>query len=201
MNPTPSSDSDLTERDSRDLLLQPTWYAACTSARHEKRVAEHLGQRNIECFLPLFEAVHRWNNGRHTVQLPLFPGYLFVRIALRDKMRTLQTPGLAYLVSFNGVPARLPEGEIHRLRGALAAGVTAQPYRYLNVGARVEISRGPLQGMRGILLRHQGRFRVVLSVEMIMRSMIVDVEATDVIALDRMMQPRSLEAPGKRGDR
>ena len=161
------------------------WYAAYTSSRHEKTVAEHLRQREVECFLPLYETVRRWKNGRHRVQLPLFPSYVFVRMGLRDKLRVLQVPGLAQLVSFQGSPAVLPDAEIETLRSALAAGVPAQPYRYLSVGSRVEICCGPLQGMKGILLRHQGQFRVVLSVEMIMRSIVVEVEATDVVALDR----------------
>ena len=79
---------------------QMFWYAAYTSSRHEKTVAEHLRQREVECFLPLYETVRRWNNGRHRVQLPLFPSYVFVRMGLRDKLRVLQVPGLAQLVSF-----------------------------------------------------------------------------------------------------
>jgi transcription antitermination factor NusG len=168
-----------------DLDSQPLWYAAYTSARHEKKVAEHLHQREIECFLPLYETVRQWNNGRHRVQLPLFPSYVFVRMNLRDKLRVLQVPGLAQIISFNGAPAVLPDAEIETMRSALSSGVAAQPHKYLSVGTRVEICRGPLQGMRGILLRNQGQFRVVLSVEMIMRSIVVEVEASDVEALDR----------------
>ena len=164
---------------------QMFWYAAYTSSRHEKTVAEHLRQREIECFLPLYETVRRWNNGRHRVQLPLFPSYVFVRMGHRDKLRVLQVPGLAQLVSFQGSPAALPDAEIETLRSALAAGVPAQPYHYLSVGSKVEVCRGPLQGMRGILLRNQGQFRVVISVEMIMRSIVVEVDASDVVAVDR----------------
>ena len=164
---------------------QMFWYAAYTSSRHEKTVAEHLRQREVECFLPLYETVRRWNNGRHRVQLPLFPSYVFVRMELRQKLRVLQVPGLVQLVTFQGAPATLPDTEIESLRNALAAGVLAQPYRYLNVGSRVEICNGPLQGLRGILLRHQGQFRVVISVEMIMRSIVVEVDAADVVAIDR----------------
>lgn len=171
------------------------WYAAYTSSRHEKTVAEHLRQREVECFLPLYETVRRWNNGRHRVQLPLFPSYVFVRMGLRDKLRVLQVPGLAQLVSFQGSPAVLPDSEIETLRSALAAGVPAQPYRYLNVGSKVEICNGPLQGLRGILLRHQGQFRVVVSVEMIMRSIVVEVEAADVVALDRKDSRLVLASP------
>lgn len=161
------------------------WFAAYTSARHEKRVAEHLRQREVESFLPLYEALHRWKNGRHRVQLPLFPGYVFVHLALREKLRVLQVPGIVELVSFNGVPAALPDAEIETLRNALSAGLPAEPYPFLRVGSRVEICRGPLQGLSGILLRRQGQLRVVLSVEMIMRSIVVEVEASDVVVLDR----------------
>ncbi|HTW31799.1 MAG TPA: UpxY family transcription antiterminator [Candidatus Sulfotelmatobacter sp.] len=160
------------------------WYAAYTWARHEKCVAEHLRQREIESFLPLYETVRRWNNGRHRVQLPLFPGYVFVRLALRDKLRLLQAPGVVELVSVGGRPAPLPDAEMETLRTALTAGISAQPYSYLSVGSRIEICRGPLQGLRGILLRHQGQFRVVLSVEMIMRSIVVEIDAADVGALN-----------------
>jgi transcription antitermination factor NusG len=161
------------------------WYAAYTWSRHEKTVVEHLRQRDVESFLPLYETVRRWNNGRHRVQLPLFPSYVFVRMELRNKLRVLQVPGLVQLVTFQGSPAALPDAEIETLRSALSAGILAQPYRYLSVGSKVEICRGPLQGMRGILLRHQGQFRVVLSVEMIMRSIVVEVDAADVVAVDR----------------
>src|SRR5215831_12787013 len=177
----PSFKQELWDKGEAQLL----WYAAYTVSRHEKTVAEHLGQRDVKCFLPLYETVHRWKNGRHRVQLPLFPSYVFVRMDLRNRLRVLQVPGLVQLVTFQGAPAALPDSEIETLRGALAGGVLAQPYRYLNVGSKVEISRGPLQGMRGILLRHQGQFRVVLSVEMIMRSIVVEVDAADVVAVDR----------------
>jgi transcription antitermination factor NusG len=172
-----------------DNASSPLWYAAYTSARHEKTVAEHLRQREIEHFLPLYETVHRWRNGRHRVQLPLFPGYVFVRMSMREKLRVLQVPGLAQIVSFNGAPAALPESEIETLRRALASGTLAQPHPYLAVGSRVEICRGPLQGLRGVLLRHQGQLRVVLSIEMIMRSIVVEVEACDVVAVDQSTAP------------
>ena len=74
-----------------DTVHSPVlWYAGYTSSRHEKRVAEHFAQRGVEHFLPLYETIHRWNNGRHRVQLPLFPGYIFVRIALQDRLRVIE---------------------------------------------------------------------------------------------------------------
>ena len=157
------------------------WYAGYTASRHEKRVAEHLAQRGVEHFLPLYDTVHRWKNGRHRVQLPLFPSYVFVRMSLRDRLRVLEVPGFVRLVSFNGLPFPLPDTDINTMRDALGNGVLAEPYPYLTVGTRVEIKNGPLKGMPGILLRRRNKFRVVISVDLIMRSMAVEVEASDVI--------------------
>lgn len=156
------------------------WYAGYTSARHEKRIAEHFVQRGIEHFLPLYETIHRWNNGRHRVHLPLFPGYIFVRIGLREKLRVLEVPGFVRLVGFNSLPCALPDSDINKMMEALSKGVLAEPYPYLTGGTRVEIRNGPLQGMTGILVRRRTKYRVVISVDLIMRSMIVEVEAGDV---------------------
>ena len=161
-------------------LSEVLWYAGYTAARHEKRVAEHFAQRGVEHFLPLYETIHRWNNGRHRVQLPLFPGYIFVRMALKDRLRVLEVPGFVRLVGFNSLPCPLPESDIKKMMEALSKGVLAEPYPYLTAGTRVEIRNGPLQGMTGILLRRQNKCRVVISVDLIMRSMIVEVEAGDV---------------------
>ena len=160
---------------------QPFWYAGYTAARHEKRVAEHFEQRGVEHFLPLYETVHRWNNGRHRVSLPLFPGYIFVRIALQERLRVLEVPGFVRLVGFNALPQPLPESDINKMREGLSRGVMAEPYPYLTAGTRVEIRRGPLAGMTGILLRRQNKYRVVISVDLIMRALVVEVAAEDVV--------------------
>ena len=159
------------------------WYAGYTAARHEKRVAEHFQRRAVEHFLPLYETIHRWNNGRHRVLLPLFPGYVFVHIALRDRLRVIEVPGLVRLVGFKGLPCPLPETDITTMMKALSKGVLAEPYPYLTAGARVEIRNGPLQGMTGILLRRRNKYRVVISVDLIMRSMVIEVDAGDVVQL------------------
>jgi transcription antitermination factor NusG len=119
------------------------------------------------------------------VQLPLFPGYIFVRIALQDRLRMLEVPGFVRLVGFNSLPCPLPEADINKMIEALSKGVLAEPYPYLTAGTRVEIRNGPLQGMTGILVRRRNKSRVVISVDLIMRSMIVEVEAGDVIPVRR----------------
>lgn len=169
------------ENRDREIYERNLWYAGYTASRHEKRVADHLQQRGVEHFLPLYETIHRWNNGRHRVQLPIFPSYVFVRIALRDRLRVLEIPGFVRLVGFSSVPVPLPDSEITAMQDAFKQGIRAEPYPYLTTGTRVEVVRGPLQGMKGILLRRQGPWRVVLSVDLIMRSMVVEVGADDVV--------------------
>src|SRR5882724_10943079 len=95
------------------------WYAAYTSANHEKRVAEQLGVRLVEHFLPVYESVRRWKDRRMKLELPLFPGYIFVRLALCDRLQVLQVPGVAKLVGFNGTPTALPQEEIDALKKGL----------------------------------------------------------------------------------
>jgi transcription antitermination factor NusG len=156
------------------------WYAAYTSANHEKRVAEQLVVRDVVHFLPVYESVRRWKDRRVTLQMPLFPGYVFVRMALRDRLQVQQVPGVAHLVGFDGTPAALPDEEIEALRASLESGVRAEPHPYLTVGRRVRLKSGPLAGMQGILLRRKGAFRVVISIELIQRSVAVDVDAVEV---------------------
>ena len=158
----------------------PQWFAAYVQTRHEKSIAKQLEERCVERFLPVYEATHRWKNGRHKVQLPLFPSYVFVRISPSERSRVLQVPGVGYIVGSHGVPTPLPLEEIERLRNALRGGVIAQPFPYLTVGTHVEIRNGPLQGLVGILKRWHGQFRVVISVDLIMQAIAVEVDVSDI---------------------
>jgi len=176
------------------------WYAGYTAARHEKRVAEQFARRGVEHFLPLYEAIHRWNNGRHRLRLPLFPGYIFVRLAFQNRLRVLEVPGLVRLVGFGSLPYPLPEADINKMRAALNSGIFAEPYPYLTAGTRVEIRSGPLQGMTGIMLRRQNKYRIVISVDLIMRSIIVEVEAGDVVPLGKSAFNIGQNAPGMATD-
>ncbi len=169
--------------------VQPRWYAIYTKARHEKRVAEQLIQKSVETLLPMYESIRRWRNGRHRVQFPLFPGYAFVRIALKDRLEVVKTPGVVRLVSFDGKPKPLPEEEIAAVRRGLAAGVGLRPHPYLTIGRHVHVVSGPLQGMRGILVRRKGQFRVVVSLDLIMRSIVADVDIADI-------RPEATTSPG-----
>jgi transcription termination/antitermination protein NusG len=159
------------------VYFEPQWYAAWTRSRHEKSVAEQLERKSVETFLPVYETVRKWKNGRHRVALPLFPGYAFVRIALRDRLEVLKVPGVVRFVGFNGAPAPLDDEEIEALRRAMALGVRAEPHPFLTVGRRVRITAGPLAGYEGILVRRKGSLRVVLSIDLIQRSILVQTDA------------------------
>src|SRR5208337_5000175 len=106
--------------------------------RHEKVVAQQIERRSFRCFLPLYRSVRRWKNRRKELELALFPGYVFVRLALQDRLRVLQLPSAVRLVSFNGQPAVLPEADIDQLRQRLARG-GVEPHPYLRVGRRVRV--------------------------------------------------------------
>jgi transcription antitermination factor NusG len=159
---------------------EPRWYAAYTRANHEKKAQEQFQERSIHSFLPTYSSVRRWKDRRMRLQLPLFPGYVFVRIALRDRLRVLEVPSVARLVGFNGVPVALNEEEVECLRRALAQGALAQPHPYFTVGRRVRVIGGPLQGAEGTLVKRKGNFRVILSINLIKRSVIVEVSEADL---------------------
>lgn len=171
--------------------VERRWYAAYTCANHEKQVAAELNARGIEHFLPLYSSLRRWKDRRVWLDHPLFPGYVFVRLVLVERMCVLQIPSLVRLVGFGGLPAALPDQQVEILRAGLAERLRAEPHPFLTVGRRVRIVRGPLRGLEGILLRKKGNFRFVLSVELIQCSVSVDVEATDVQPLRESMRSLS----------
>jgi len=160
--------------------LQSHWYAAHVRSRHEKQVARQLEERRVSCFLPVYRSVRRWKDRRKELDLVLFPGYVFVHLDLKDRLRVLQVPSVVRFVSFNGYPAALPDADIEALSNGLAKGVRAEPHPYLKVGHRVRVKYGPLAGTQGILVRRKDKFRVVLSIDLIMRSVAVEVDEADV---------------------
>jgi transcription antitermination factor NusG len=158
----------------------PLWYAAYTRSHHEKCVAEQLQTRTVEHFLPLYETVRKWKDRRKRMELPLFPGYIFVRIPLRERLRVLGVPGVVRLVGFDNRPAALPDDEIETLRSVMGRRIRSEPHPYVTVGRRVRIARGALVGMEGVLVRKKGRVRLVLSIDLIRQSAMIEVDSADV---------------------
>jgi len=155
----------------------PMWYAVFTMANHEKRAVARCEQKQVECFLPLYKVRRKWKN-RCTVdlELPLFPNYFFARIIPRERVRVLELPGVISIVSSGGVLVPLEDDYVNALReGVLAHKI--EPHANLEVGERVRITSGPLAGAEGILERRKNDLRVVLRLDMLARSVSVEVAA------------------------
>lgn len=162
-----------------DSWAAERWYALYTHPRHERVVQQQLRQRDIDCFLPFYNSVRRWKDRRKELQMPLFPGYLFVHVALKQRFQILPLPGVVGFVSFGSRPAELAESEISMLRNGLDYS-RAQPHPYLRVGRRVRVHSGPVAGLEGILIRRKDKLRVVVSVHLIQRSIAVEIDEDSI---------------------
>jgi len=165
------------------LPIEPegaNWYALYTAPRHEKSVADQINRCGISCFLPLYRSIRRWKDRRKELAMVLFPGYVFVHVAPQDRLQVLQLPGAVRIITFNGHPIALPEQEIELLRGRLSSTHLMEPHPYLRVGRRIRVRSGSLQGLEGIIVRKKDRCRLVFSIDLIMRSVAVEVDEDEV---------------------
>jgi transcription antitermination factor NusG len=172
--------------DSAETLAKAFWFAVYTTCRHEKRISGHFARRGIEHYLPLYRSQRRWKDGsRVMLDLPLFPGYIFVHIQRTERVRVLEVPGVLWMVGCSGShPTPLPEFEIETLRAALDP-LRAEPYPTLTAGQRVRIRAGAFTGIEGIVLRQKNSLRIVITLELIMQSIAVEVSADDLELVDR----------------
>ena len=157
------------------------WFSIYTCSRHEKRVDQQLEMREIEHYLPLYRTQRKWSDGsRVTLDLPLFPGYLFVRIHRVERVRVLQVPGVLSVVGgAAGGLAALQTSEIEALRSGLAEHHIA-PHPLLKQGQRARIRTGVFAGMEGVVARMKYGLRVVLTMDSIMHSFAVEVDSDDL---------------------
>jgi transcription antitermination factor NusG len=163
-----------------DVTCARRWYAVFTIPQHEKSVAKHLNVREIESFLPTYEAVKTWKNRQRVkVVLPLFPTYLFVRIHPQQRTKVLQSPGVLQIVGNGRESTPLPESEIDFLRSGFCRQ-RIEPFRELVVGARVRIKSGVMQGVEGTLVRKSDTMRFVLTLKLINQHAAVQVDAEDL---------------------
>ena len=168
----------------QDMPLR--WYALHTRSRHEKAIAARLDLQATETFLPLHRSRHTWRNGVHAdVDLPLFPGYLFARMRLTDRLRMLQTPGVLGFAATSARPTAIADEEMDLLRCATES-LKAEPHPYLSCGDKVRIVAGALAGLEGILTRRKHEYRVVLSIEAIMRAVVVEVSEFDIQPIEKL---------------
>ena len=167
------------------VATQPeTWYALLTRPKHEKLVSERLHERGVETFLPLITQVRQWSDRKKVVQSPLFSCYVFAKFgASRSEcLRVLRVDGVLQLVGSRGEGTPIPSDQIDAVRTLVEGSIPWTPYPFLKIGQRVRIRGGALDGVQGILLSRSGNSTLVISVDLIQRSLAVRVEGYQVEA-------------------
>jgi transcription antitermination factor NusG len=172
----------LVVRTENEVTSNLSWYAILSRSRHEKVAATALNNTGIVSFLPIVKEVHRWSDRRKLVDVPLFPGYVFVQIpnSAEAQLQVLKTIGVVQFVGNRQGPAPIPDKEIAAVHAVLEERVDCSPYPFLQVGQRVRIRGGSLDGIEGILMGRDSVSKLVISIELIQRSLAVSVYNFDV---------------------
>jgi len=178
-----------------DAGLGLAWYAIHTNYQHEKAVARILTQKGFDIFLPVYDVAHRWKDRIKQLSLPLFPCYVFIQGGLDRRLQILETPGVHGFVGWSGRAAPIPEGEIEAVLRMMESWLKIEPHPFLKCGDWVRVKSGPLQGIEGILVRKKNLFRLVLSVEIVQRSVAVEVDVTTVESVVKREVPHA-HTPG-----
>jgi transcription antitermination factor NusG len=156
------------------------WWVLYTRHQHEKAVAESLSAKGFEVFLPLYESMRRWKDRKKLLTLPLFPCYVFVRGGLNRRLQVVTTLGV-HMILFRGEDvAMIPQAEIQAIQKIVDGNFRVEPHPFLKCGERVRVTRGSLEGVEGILVRKKNLCRLVLSVDMMAKSVAVEIDASDV---------------------
>jgi transcription antitermination factor NusG len=168
------------------------WFALQVRARHEKNVAEMLRGKGYDPFLPLYECRRRWSNRYKLLELPLFPGYLFCRFDVHNRLPILKTPGVILVLGVAKTPVSIDNSEIDAIRTIVGSGHQTQPWPFLQVGDRVRIEQGALCSLEGILLDFRGHHRLIVSVTLLQRSVAVEIDGAAVSGVQNSVQNRRM---------
>lgn len=160
------------------------WFALRVRSNRERVVSLHLKEKGFEEFSPSYRIESQWSDRKKVIDQPLFPGYVFCRLNPHDRLPVLQVPGIVGLVGLGKVPQAIPEQEVERVRRLLRSGLLVTPWPFLEVGQRVLIERGPLAGLEGILQSEKGKFRLVVSITLLQRSVSAEIDRIWVRPLD-----------------
>src|ERR1700704_3492636 len=159
------------------------WHVLYTRHQHEKPVARILSSKGHEVFLPLYAVTHRWQDRTKQLCLPLFPCYVFIRGGMDSQLQVISTPGVFTIVGWAGHPATVLDGQIEGIRQMVESTFRIEPYPYLTSGDRVRVRSGTLQGLEGILVRKKNLIKLIISLEMLGRSVAVEI---DISCLERL---------------
>jgi transcription antitermination factor NusG len=180
------------------------WWALYTRHQHEKVVADMLTAKGFEVFLPLYDSIRRWKDRQKLLSLPLFPCYVFVRGGFRRRLQIVTTPGVHMVLNHGENVAVIPENEIESIRRTVDGRCRMEPHPFIRCGDRVRVIRGSLQGVEGLLVRKKNQFRLILSVDMLAKSVAVEIDSADIEPLAERVQadqylPRLYDvyAPGR----
>jgi transcription antitermination factor NusG len=152
------------------------WFALQVRYHYENVVTAHLAGKGFEWFSPLYKRRRRWSDRFKEMDEPLFPGYVFCRLNPLDRLPVLTIPGVALIAGMGKTPVPIDETEIAAIQAAVKAGLSNQPWRYMQIGERVKIEQGPLSGVEGILLGFKGGHRLLLSITLLQRSIAVQID-------------------------
>jgi transcription antitermination factor NusG len=179
---TPDRSGDQTDEiNQMDQTNNLNWYALRTKSRHEKLVRDQLDKQGIEPLLPTVRRLSQWKDRKKEIEVPLFSGYCFVRFSQQEKVPVQKTIGVVEIVGNGSRPEPIPELEIDALRRLMTSVLPYDPHPYLHEGMKVEVVRGPLQGIHGILLRKEKRHRLVIGVHLIQQAAAVAIDVNDVV--------------------
>jgi transcription antitermination factor NusG len=176
------------------------WYAVYTYPRHEKAVVGQLESKAVEAFLPTFTNESRWKDRSVRIQTPVFPRYVFTRINPSQRSTVLNAPGVIRMLSFNGTPAPIDDSEIEAVKLCLERGADLKPYRFLEVGDRVRVRSGVLEGLEGLISRCKNERRLIVPITLINQSVAIEVDVQllePLTAADRTDQNRSFGQMGQ----
>jgi len=174
------------------MMSEMRWFVLRVKSRHEKLVSSHLQSRNVEHLLPLYTSRNKWADRYKNVQLPLFPGYVFSRFDLENRGSILRTPGVIDIVRFGQVLAPVDLHEMEGLQRLVSSGVACEPYGPVEVGEKVEIHSGPFFGLTGLVTEVRKAFRLVLSVTLLRRSVLVELDRDWVRPERKPISPRHI---------
>src|SRR5579863_266504 len=172
----------------------PGWWAIYTRHQHEKVVADSLGAKGIEVFFPAYQALRQWKDRKKMITVALFPCYLFVRAHGGRVLPVISTPGVHSIVTSGAHFSVIPEDEIDAIRRALQEPSRVEPHPFLKCGERVRVVRGVMKGIEGLLVRKKDQCRLILSVEMLSQSAAVEVEASDIEAVQPWLYQGNLRS-------
>jgi transcription antitermination factor NusG len=153
------------------------WFALSVTVRHEKMVSQVLQHKGFETFLPLYTRRHQYNRRVREFEIPLFPGYLFCRSALNARLPILTTPGVLQMIGAGRVPIPVEDNEITSLQKAAEAGVSMAPHPFWQSGQTGRIATGPLAGIEGIVVNAKQPLRLILSVGLLRRSVLLEIDS------------------------